>query len=56
VARVTKAASHRQSYSGGLTESEIAMLYGGLIEEAEAQFSQDVSYLADIASSQSAEP
>jgi hypothetical protein len=47
VARVTATASHRQ-YSGGLTEDEIALLYGGLIAEAEAQFGSDVSYLADI--------
>lgn len=50
---MTTTASHRQSYSGGLTEDEIALLYGSLIAEAEAQFGSDVSYLADIASSQS---
>jgi hypothetical protein len=55
VARVTKAASHRVSY-GGLSEEEIALLYGGIIAEAEAQFGSDVSYLADIASSHPDQP
>jgi hypothetical protein len=54
VARVTKAASHRVSYGsyGGLSEEEIALLYAPLIHEAESQFGQDVSFLADILASE----
>jgi hypothetical protein len=47
---VTRTASHRQS-SGGLTEREIEMLYGALISEAETAFTEDVSFLADVATS-----
>jgi cobalamin biosynthesis protein CobT len=53
VARVKSPASHRQfpEASGELADSEIALLYGSVIDEALSQFCQDPSYLVEMATS-----
>jgi hypothetical protein len=53
VARVKSPASHRQfpEASGELTDHEIELLYGSVINEAFGQFTEDPSYLVDIAAS-----
>ena len=52
MARVKSPASHRvPEASGELTNSEIELLYGGVINEAFGQFCEDPSYLVEMATS-----